>query len=224
VHYALRTPHGPHKASGRPARHRHITCTCWRTLSLRDRRRLRWLSGLQRATGAGIAHADTDHGARSANTVHRRSERGAAGGQEPPWTDHGYIATSAPKATTERGDPWSTHTQPTNSSIRMEPSLRPSLEADAPSLTRAGPEAISGAFSLMENALKVASGGPGAGHRAGHRAGAGGWFEAVRVGGMGRPEIPPAGVGWGLTRSHRDRPGRCSVRCSSGRDKDKPRQ
>ena len=193
---------------GRPARHRHIACTCWRTL--RDRRRMRWLSGLQRATGAGLAH-----GPRSAIRQHRRSERGAAGGQEPPWTDHGYIATGAPKATTERGDPWSTQT---TNSIRIEPSLRPSPEADAPSLTRGDFRRLLADGERARNRLWRTG-------RAGHRAGAGGWFEAVRVGGMGRPEIPPAGVGWGrLTRSHRDRPGRCSVRCSSGRDKDKPRQ
>ena len=44
-----------------------------------------------------------------------------AGSSDPPWTDRDHVATGAPKATTERGDPWSTQT---TNSIRIEPSER----------------------------------------------------------------------------------------------------
>lgn len=80
-----------------------------------------------------------------------------------------------------RGSLWST--QPTNS-IRIEPSLRPSPEADAPSLTRGDFRRLLADGERARNRLWRTG-------RAGHRAGAGGWFEAVRVGGMGQPEIPP---------------------------------
>jgi hypothetical protein len=126
----------------------------------------------------------TAHGSRSASTCLGARR---AGGSEPPWTDRDHVVTGAPKATTDRGDPWST--QPTNS-IRIEPSLRLSPEADALGLTRGDFRHFLADGESAENRVWPTG-------RAGHRAGAGGWLEAARVGGVGRPEIPGGWCGDG---------------------------
>ena len=59
--------------------------------------------------------------------------------------------------------------------------------------------------------------------------GAGDYYRVPPLGGWVNQRSPPGWCGMGTadtiaSRLHRDRPGRCSVRCSSGRDKDKPRQ
>ena len=82
---APRTPHGPRKASARPARHRHITCTCSRMQQERQRERQR--SGQRPATSRGRAR-----GRRIAihNTCSGRGRRGrprASPDRPPPRCD-----------------------------------------------------------------------------------------------------------------------------------------
>ena len=124
--YAPRTPHGPHEASGRQARHRHITCACSRTL--RDLRRHCRTSAQPYPIGSGRAHARPI--ALRKHTITRTAARGHS---EPPWVDHPRSATGAPMPLTDTGNSWSS--QPT-SSIRIESSLRLNPRVVEPGLTR----------------------------------------------------------------------------------------
>ena len=68
--------------------------------------------------------------ARAATT---RSEQGRRGRPEPPWTDHGHVATGEPKPTTDNAN--RRLSQPT-SAIDIASSLRLSPEVDWLGLTR----------------------------------------------------------------------------------------
>ena len=123
--------------------------------------------------------------ARAATT---RSERGRRGRPEPPWTDHGHVATGEPQIHDRlRGSP----VDLADHSIRIEPSLRLSPEADAPGLTRGDFRRF---LAVMERALNIASDRPGA-------PGTGLWLAAGSMRSGRRdgstPEVPGGGCGDG---------------------------